>query len=184
MPDKPKILTQRATASSRLFKVQEAELEFSNGEIRTYEYLRSGAMAPVIIVPLLDDDTVILVEEYAVGLDRYELGLPKGRVDEGETFEQAANRELKEEAGYGANELILLKCMTQSPNYMQHKTQIVLARGLYPERLDGDEPEPLGVKTFSMKDVAAIASLSNVSEARTIAALYLAKDWLNSRSKP
>ncbi len=182
MPDKPKILTQRSVTSSRLFKVEEAELEFSNGELRTYEFLRSGSVAPVIVVPMLDKDTVVLVEEYAIGLDCYELGLPKGRVDEGESFVEAANRELKEEAGYGARELHLLKCMTQSPNYMQHKTQIVLAMGLYPESLPGDEPEPLSVHTFSLSNIGEIVSHPNVSEARTIAALYLAKDWLSARS--
>ena len=179
MPDKPKILTQRPTQNSRLFHVEEAVIEFSNGEQRTYEFLKSGAVAPVIIVPMLDDDTVLLVEEYGVGVDAYELGLPKGRVDHGETHEEAANRELKEEAGYGAKEFHLLKCMTQSPNYMQHKTQIVLARGLYPEKLEGDEPEPLRVVPFSINDIGAIVKQANVTEARTIAALYLAKDWLS-----
>ena len=51
---------------------------------------------------MLDDDTVLLMREYAAGVHRYELGLLKGRMDAGETPEQAANRELKEETGYGA----------------------------------------------------------------------------------
>ena len=54
---------------------------------------------------MLDDDTVLLVNEYAAGLERFELGLPKGRLDQDETAEQGANRELKEEVGYGAREL-------------------------------------------------------------------------------
>ena len=178
MPDKPKILTQRETKTSRLFHVEEAQLQFSNGEIRTYEFLKSGSIPAVIVVPMLDDNTVLLIEEYGIGVDGYELGLPKGRVDEGECHIEAANRELKEEAGYGARELHLLKCMTQSPNYMQHKTQIVLARDLYPEKLEGDEPEPLRVEAFPIADVSAIAERANVTEARTIAALYLARDWL------
>ena len=178
MPDKPKILIDREVASSKLFRVNEAHIEFSNGERRVYEYLRSGHNAAVIIVPLIDDNTVLLVEEYGVGVDGYELGLPKGRVDQGESHLQAANRELKEEVGYGAKKLELLKSISLSPNYMQHMTQIVLARDLYPESAVGDEPEPLGVVPFNFNDIASIASLQNVTEARTIAALYLARDWV------
>jgi ADP-ribose diphosphatase len=52
----------------------------------------------VIVVPMLDAQTALLVREYAAGMHRYELGLVKGRIDAGETPEQAADRELKEEA--------------------------------------------------------------------------------------
>ena len=62
-------------------------------------------LALVAVVPMLDDDTVLLIREYAAGVHRYELGLVKGRIDAGETSLQAADRELKEEAGYGARSL-------------------------------------------------------------------------------
>ena len=45
---------------------------------------------------------MLLVREYAAGVHRYELGLVKGRIDAGESPVEAANRELMEEAGYGA----------------------------------------------------------------------------------
>ncbi|MFT5083489.1 MAG: ADP-ribose diphosphatase [Lentisphaeria bacterium] len=178
MPEAPEILTRQEASPSRLFRVEQARLRFSNGEERTYEYLKSGKMGAVIIVPLLDNNTVLLVEEYGIGVEGYEIGLPKGKVDAGETHIEAANRELKEEIGYGAKNLQLLKCLSQSPSYMQHRTQVVLARDLYPEKLVGDEPEELTVLPFPLDDIAAIAAIENVTEARTIAALYLARDWL------
>jgi len=178
MPELPKILARREAEKSRLFKVDSVELEFSNGERRTYEYLKAGENAAVIIVPVTDDRQILMVEEYGIGVGRYELGLPKGRVDPGESHIEAANRELKEEAGFGARKLELLKCMTQSPNYMQHKTQIVLALDLYHEKLEGDEPEEMAVHRFPLSDIASIAAMENVTESRTIAALYLARDWL------
>lgn len=182
MPELPKILTRREVAAGRLFKIEAAELRFSNGEEREYEYLRAGWSAAVIVVPMINDEEVLLVQEYGIGVEGYEWGLPKGRVDKGEAHLDAANRELKEEAGYGARKLDLLKCMTQSPGYMQHKTQIVLARDLYPETLEGDEPEPLGVKAFPLSDIAGIAAREDVTEARTIAALYLARDFIRNET--
>jgi len=178
MPEPPEILTRWEVCRGRLFKVDAARLRFSNGEEREYEYLRSGGPAAVIVVPMISDDEVLLVREYGIGVERYEWGLPKGKVDPGETHIEAANRELKEEAGYGARRLDLLKCLTQSPSYLQHRTQIVLARELYPERLEGDEPEALEVEAFRLDRIAAMAERDDITEARTFAALYLARDWL------
>ncbi len=57
-----------------------------------------------MIVPIVDDH-LILICEYAVGTESYELGFSKGLIDPGESVYEAANRELKEEVGFGANDL-------------------------------------------------------------------------------
>src|SRR6188508_2878888 len=121
------------------------DLEFSNGERRRYERVRSGGHGSVIIAALPDPDTVLLVREYAAGVHRYELGLPKGRMDAGESALDAANRELKEEVGFGARKLTHLRSISLAPTYMSHEIHLVVAEDLYEERLPGDEPEPLEV---------------------------------------
>src|SRR5690606_11120746 len=98
----PLIHDTRVADSSQFMRVEHVDLEFSNGERRTYERIPSPGLGAVIIVPMLDDDTVLLVREYGVGVGRFELGLPKGRLDRDETAQEGANRELKEEVGYGA----------------------------------------------------------------------------------
>lgn len=180
MPTPPQILKRSLAGQSRLFRIEALRLRFSNGEERDYERLLGNRTA-VIVVPILDGDKVVLVREYGAGLERYELALPKGKVDDGESFEQAANRELQEEAGFAAQRLTLLKCMSQSPSYMQHTTQIVLAEGLTPSSLEGDEPEPMEVEIISLDTIAELVLREDVTEARTIAALYLAKEYLLRR---
>ena len=182
MPTPPKILKRSLAGQSRLFKIEALQLEFSNGEIRDYERLLGNRTA-VIIVPVLDGDKFVLVKEYGAGLDRYELALPKGKVDPGETFEEAANRELQEEAGFKASTMTRLKCMSQSPNYMQHDTQIVLAEGLTASSLEGDEPEPMEVEVVPIAELMSLVAREDVTEARTIAALYLARDFLHSKAQ-
>ena len=95
----PIIHATRDVGDSHFLHVEQLDLEFSNGERRTYERLKGSGLGAVIIVPMLDDDTVLLVREYGAGVGRYELGLPKGRLDRDETAEQGAERELKEEIG-------------------------------------------------------------------------------------
>lgn len=181
MPRKPEILNCHEVARSRLFRVESVDLRFSNGEERVYERLASGGNGAVIIVPMLDDDTVLLIREYGVGVEDYELGLPKGRVEANEDPLQAANRELMEEVGFGARKLRHLKVMSQSPNYMQHHTQVVLAEDLYPQDAEGDEPEPLEVERFSLADLDQWALRTDLTEARSLAALYMAKAELAKR---
>ena len=95
----PKIRARREQEPGKSFKVERLDLEFSNGEKRTYERLCTHGLGAVIVVAMLDDETVLLVREYAAGLHHYELGLVKGRLDAGETILEGAQRELKEEAG-------------------------------------------------------------------------------------
>jgi len=175
---KPEILHRNRVASSRIFHAEEIHLRFSNGEERHYEKLCTRGNGAVLIVPLLDDNTVLLIREYAMGLENYHLGLPKGARDPGESLYEAANRELKEEVGYGASEMVFLKRVYLSPSYMEHSINLFVARGLYPEQLEGDEPEPLDVVPMKLDEINQIVMRNDVCEGRSIAALYLVREWL------
>jgi len=178
MPTKPEILKRETVMRSRLFRADQVHLRFSNGEERHYEKLVGGGRGAVLIVPVLNDDTFLLVKEYAIGLEDYHLACPKGAIDEGETLLEAANRELKEEVGYGARKLTFLKKVHLSPSYMEHGINIVIAQDLYPERLEGDEPEPIQVQSLPIQDLADFCLRADVCEGRSIAALFLVREWL------
>ena len=181
MPKPPIIHATRDIEHSRFLRVEQVDLEFSNGERRIYERMKPGGLGAVIIVPMLDESTVLLVREYGVGLDRYELGLPKGRLDQDETAEQGANRELKEEVGYGARKLKILHNLSLSPSYMTHMAHVVLAQELYPERLPGDEPEELEVVPWKLAELHTLVARDDVTEGRSIAALFMAREYLAGR---
>lgn len=184
MPRLPIIHARRALDPTGRFRVEEVDLEFSNGARRTFERLQSGGLGAVIIVPMRDDATVLLVREYAAGLHRYELGLPKGRIDAGETPEQAADRELKEEIGFGARHVSSLVPLALAPSYMAHRTQVVLAQDLFPEKLPGDEPEELEVVPWPLARINDLIGHPECSEGRTLAALFIAREYLEGRWQP
>ena len=174
----PTILGRRMRNPGELFEVEQLDLEFTNGARRTYERMKSRGLGAVIIVPMKDEKTVLLVREYAAGLHHYEIGLPKGRLEPGESILDGAQRELKEEIGYGARELTELTRLSLAPGYMTHITRVVLARDLYPEKLPGDEPEELEVVPWPIDDLLTITARDDCTEGRTIAALYIARDYL------
>ena len=179
----PKIHARREHDPGKLFKVERLDLEFSNGIKRTYERLRSHGLGAVIVVAMRDNDTVLLVNEYAAGLHHYELGLVKGRLEQGETVLEGAQRELMEEIGFGARDLVELTVLSLAPGYMTHVTHVVLARDLYPAKLKGDEPEELEVVPWPLSDLYNLVQRPNCTEGRSIAALYIARDYLQKESK-
>lgn len=177
----PKILKKQTFAQSRIFTIETMELEFSNGVTRNYERLVSRHQGAVLVVPMLDNETILLIEEYGGGLENYHLSFPKGLIDPGETPVEAANRELQEEVGYGAKEIHLLKAMSNSPGYWNSMAYTLIAKDLYPAKLDGDEPEPLTVVPWQLKDYRALLKRDDFTEARSIAALLLVKEmYLNN----
>ncbi|MBL6987621.1 MAG: ADP compounds hydrolase NudE [Methylobacter sp.] len=182
MTEKPIILNKTIIATSRLFRIESLDIEFSNGQLRNYERLARGnpGGGAVLIVPMLDAETVLLIREYSAGVHRYELGLPKGKTDAGESFLDAANRELKEEVGYGAKSLHHLSSFSLAPSYLEHMTEIVLAQNLYEEKLEGDEPEELEVIPWKLNNINALLATGECTEARSIAALFMAVEYFKT----
>ncbi len=177
----PTIIKKTVIAETRQFCIETLDLKFSSGQFRQYERLtRNTSMGAVLIVPMLNQHTVLLVREYAAGLHKYELGLPKGKIDAGEDALTAANRELKEEVGYGAKKLRKLHTVSLAPAYLEHTIDIILAEDLYQEKLQGDEPEELEVIPWDINQIDRLLASGECSEARSIAALYITAEYLRN----
>lgn len=174
----PTIHKREIVAKSGLFRVEQLHLEFSNGEQRVFERMAGSGRGAVMIVPFVNNEEFLLVKEYAAGLHEYQLGFPKGLIDPGESPEEAANRELKEEVGFGAKKIEHLHTVTMAPTFFSAHMHIMVATDLYPEKLPGDEPEPLEVQQWHMRDRHELLAREDFTEARCIAALYMAKEWL------
>jgi ADP-ribose diphosphatase len=173
MRKKPKLTNIHTVAQSRIFNLESMDVEFSNGATRIYERLVSKGKGAVLVVPMLDEETVLMIYEYSGGTERYELGLTKGKIDKGETPIETAARELKEET--------FLKTITLAPGYQSSETHIVLAEELYEEKAYGDEPEPLEIVAHKLSDLEKLTYREDLTEARSILALYMVRDIIRSR---
>jgi ADP-ribose diphosphatase len=176
----PKILDRRVAAKGNIFTIEQADLEFSNGAKRTHEFVRTRGDAAVLAVPVLNQETILLIREYSLGVERYELGFPKGIMEPGEDPCEAANREMMEEVGFGARKLTYMKLMTAIPGYMKSRMHCVLAQDLYPEKREGDEPEPLEVIEWPIAKINTLLEREDFTEGRCIAALFLALELLKN----
>ncbi len=171
----PTIHQREVVAQSKLFKIEQINLEFTNGESRVYERMQGSGRGAVMVVPCISDTEFMLVREYAAGIHAYELGFPKGLIDPNETPEEAANRELKEEIGFGAKTLVKLKTVSTAPSYFSAQMHIFLATDLYEAELEGDEPEPLEKVSWQWDNCLELLNEEDFNEARSVSALFLAQ---------
>ena len=184
MRHRPLVLSERTVARSRYFHVQERVLRFRSGEERCIERLLDDGHRAVLIVAMLDSDRFVLVEEYAPGADRFVLGLPMGGMAPGETAEDAVRRELREEIGYSALEVHALQQLSIVPTHLQHTVTVCLARELRPASAEGDEPEALIGHSHRLSCLHEIIADGRLTEARSIAGAFMARDWLLRETSP
>lgn len=169
----PQIHARHTIAKSRFFTIEQVDLEFSNGAKREFERMAGKGGGAVMIIPLTDDDHVLLIKEYAAGTHSYQLGFPKGLIDPGETPVEAANRELQEEVGVKASEFSHLKQLAMAPTFFNAYMHVITAKSLTESHLEGDEPEPLEVIKWPLSDIDGLLARTDFCEARSVASLLM-----------
>ncbi len=179
----PDILDRRTLDYGGRFQIEHIDLRFSNGAERTFERMLPRGHGAVVVAAMRDPHTLLLVREYACAVHRYELGLVKGRIDPGESLETAAVRELKEEAGFGARRITVLREMALVPAYMPYHSWLVLAEDLYDERLPGDEPEELEVVPWKLDELDHLMLREDCSDGRSLAAAFIVREYLRLREE-
>lgn len=169
-------ISEKDIFKTRLFTIKDIELQTPKGKV-TYQILDKGETS--LTVPITNEGKVILIKEYFFAFDEYGLSLPKGRIDRGHDDAFTANKELQEEIGFKANNLQKIGVLKMSPGYITQKTHIFLAQDLVKSKLEGDELEELEVILYPFSKFEVLIDNGEITEARVIAALYLAKRKLN-----
>lgn len=131
----------------------------------------------VSVVPLLDDDTVLMVRQYRAALDALLLEIPAGKRDvTDEPPESTAHRELEEEVGYRAGRLELLARFHNSAGFCDEFSYVYLARDLQETALDlqGIEEQHMTVERISLGAVPGMIERAELTDAKSIIGLTLA----------
>ena len=141
---------------SRWYDVRQDALVLPDGAAISYTYQdHPGA---VMIVPITADGRVVLLRQYRYLLDRWCWEVPAGGVHRGESAEQAAIRELGEEAGYAAGAVVALGGYAPSKSVSNERLELFLATGCTPapERLAHEPTELLRVCPMPLADAVAM----------------------------
>jgi ADP-ribose pyrophosphatase len=128
-------------------------------------------------VPLLDEDTLVLVRQYRHPVGEVLVEIPAGTLRSGEDAEKCMQRELIEEIGYRPGKLEYLLTFYLAPGYSSEATHIYLATDLVKVGVDPDEDEFIEVIRLPVSEFLKLVSESKIKDAKTICGVltYLLK---------
>lgn len=173
-------LSSQIAYRAHVFDVRRDEVEYPNGHKTTFEIVvHNGAVA---MVPIDPDGNLVFVRQYRHTTGKRILEIPAGTLGKGEDPEACAQRELREEIGMAPGRLSKLADFFLAPGYSTERMYVFLAQDLRAEQLPKDEDEDLDIETLSMDAAFAAVRSGEIEEAKTMLALYLARDFLQKQA--
>lgn len=130
----------------------------------------------VNIIPLTSNDEVVVIEQYRHGTNEVTLEIPGGMVDAHESPERAAARELLEETGYRAREVLLLGRTRPNPALQNNWLYSYLARDVeFEHEPVFESAEYTVVRLVPLADVPALISQGKITHSLVVTGFY----WLS-----
>jgi ADP-ribose pyrophosphatase len=160
----------------RAFDVERVHMRLPDGKQNYYDLVQHNDS--VTIVPVDDQGNLLFVSQFRLGAGATLLELPAGVMKDNEDPAVCADREVREETGMGAHKLELLGDFYLAPGYSTEHMFVFLASDLYANALDQDTDEFLQLETIPVADAFEMAHSGQINDAKTLAALLLAKPKL------
>ena len=121
---------------------------------------------------------VVLVRQYRHAASGFLLEAPAGKLDAGETPEACARRELQEETGFYARDLVSLGFVWASPGFTDERLHLFLAQGIAPRQQALEADEVLTVETLPLAEAVKLAEHGDITDGKTVCALLRARAYL------
>ena len=176
------IFEEKKISSERIYEgailnVRRDKVTAIKGEAYREIVEHNGAVG---MVALTENGGIIMEKQYRYACRRVVLEIPAGKIDDGETDPvAAARRELEEETGYRAEEVIHLGDCNPSCAYSEEVIHLYLMRGLVPGQQHLDEDEALEVIEMPFEEVYEMAVNGEITDAKTLAALLMVGKYCN-----
>lgn len=166
------VLSSERIFEGKLIKVRRDQVRLPDGRTAFREVVEHpGAVG---VVPVLEKEKVILVRQYRLPAGKALLEIPAGTRKAGESPEDCARRELIEEIGYSAGNLIPLFSLFLAPGYSTELLYFYLATDLKPLKGQAEEDEFLEVTTVPWEEVLPLIRSGEIADAKSVAGLLMA----------
>jgi 8-oxo-dGTP pyrophosphatase MutT (NUDIX family) len=140
---------------------------------RAHDFFILESSSWVNVIPLTADNEVVLVRQYRHGIRGLTLEIPGGLVEDGDTPESAALRELREETGYGASGIVPLSSVHPNPAIQNNRCYTFLATGAYPAGgQEQDEKEDIQILLKPVSEIPRLIREGDITHALVLAAFY------------
>lgn len=130
------------------------------------------------IVPITNDENVVLVRQYRYAVTTDLLEVPAGTMERGETPEECATRELEEETGYRCKEIKKILEFFPVPGYSTEKISVYLAKGLMKSTLRPEGDEQIRAEIMPITKALEKVRSGEIRDSKSICALFRAAELL------
>jgi nudix-type nucleoside diphosphatase (YffH/AdpP family) len=170
------LLDEEIIYRGRVFDLARVHFRLKNGKEPTFDLVKHHGA--VVIVPVDTKGNIWFVRQFRIGAEQDLLELPAGLLEKGESLEESAAREVREEIGMAPGHLEKLGEFYMVPGYSTEKLHAYLATGLYASALPTDEDELLERTALPIEEVYAMAESGQIQDGKTLACLLLARPVL------
>lgn len=163
------------------FDVEAVDVVNEKQEKKRMEYVKHPGA--VVILPMLNDQTIIMIRNYRFAVDEILWELPAGTLEPGEEPIETAKRELIEETGYRAASMHKMTSFYTSPGICNEKMYAFLAKDLNFVGQNLDEDEEITVEKMTVKDVLDLVKKGEIRDGKTLVTLmhYFIPKFANDR---
>ncbi|MBK5100391.1 MAG: NUDIX hydrolase [Desulfobacteraceae bacterium] len=167
-----KVISSTRDSSYRIFGIRTDRAQSPRtGEEHDFYILESSSW--VNVIPLTPKNEVIMVRQYRHGIQDVTLEIPGGLVEDSDSPEEAAGRELYEETGYRASEMSLLGSVHTNPAIQNNICYTFLARDVFlAGEQEQDEKEDIEVLLRPLKEIPRMISNGEITHSLVLAAFY------------
>lgn len=169
---KEQLLDSKHVYCGRAINVRVDSVLKENGKRTTREVVEH--VDCVVILPLDTQGNILLVRQFRHAVNRELLELPAGSIDAGETPEEAAIRELREETGFSPGKLERLGGFYAAPGYCTEFLHFFRATQLKISPLEGEDTEGIELELVNPADIPSLISSGKICDAKSVAGLRIA----------
>jgi ADP-ribose pyrophosphatase len=161
------ILGKETVFNGPVFNIDRIEITLPDQHNKKYDCVE--IQNAITLLPIDDEGNVLFVKQYRVGSNSSMLELPAGKIEAGEEPLATAEREIREETGMAARQMLPIGKFFMSPGYSTEFMYTFLARGLYSSPLDPDADEFLNVVKIPVDQALAMLQNGEISDGKTLA---------------
>ena len=135
------------------------------------------------VVPFLDpldspDPRILLIRQYRYAASGYVYEIPAGRLDPGEAPEDCAARELREETGYSATDLIPLTTFYTTPGFTDEQIHLFAASGLSEGDSETESDEILDLAPVTLSRAMAMIASGELVDGKSMIGVLFAERFI------
>ena len=154
-------------------------VELMDGKITRREVVEHPG--GVCVLPVDENGVCYMVRQFRYPFGKMLLEAPAGKLEKGEDPLECGVRELSEETGLSAEEMIPMGSMCTSPGYSTERLYLYLARGLHRGESHPDEGEFLNVERYPLSELVEMVMRNEIDDGKTVAAILKAEKILARR---